>query len=306
MTKPTVWMYKRPEWTNWLYKEWTSDAFGEDADQYIKIALGPVEASAPGLSEDEIQAIEHAIQRLDFRRAPEKFLDRLRAIITRASAATVAEPSNAEGPEHLCPQPASGLEFDERGVLVKAAQQQAEPGALVVELRRRQAEAEEKRQTEENPNWERIYLGMRDAYDIAANLASKHVGQTCGDSPEHVGIQQAEPGADERSQQLAVFLRLAEVVQADSKKTHDRYPAQSERADQLAAFMKTACKWAAQSGQRAGVAEVRDELLSHIKTMCEGSIVKTGDDYALGAHNLAVTILRMLAAPTHSKGQNNG
>lgn len=33
-------------------------------------------------------------------------------------AATVVEPSNMEGPEHLCPQPALGLEFDARGVLV--------------------------------------------------------------------------------------------------------------------------------------------------------------------------------------------
>lgn len=57
--------------------------------------------------------------------------------------------------------------------------------------------------------------------------------------------RQAEASTYERSQQLGVFLRLAEVVQADSKKTRDRYPAQSERADQLAAFMKTACKWAA-------------------------------------------------------------
>lgn len=72
---------------------------------------------------------------------------------------------------------------------------------------------------------------------------------------ERLGKPQAEPGAYERSQQLAVFLRLAEVVQADAKTIHDRFPAQSERADQLAAFMKTACKWAVQSGQRAGVAE---------------------------------------------------
>lgn len=72
---------------------------------------------------------------------------------------------------------------------------------------------------------------------------------------ERLAKPQAEPGADERSQQLAVFLNLADVVQQDAKKTRDRYPAQSERADQLAAFMKTACKWAAQSGQRAGVAE---------------------------------------------------
>ncbi|MGM3410602.1 hypothetical protein [Ralstonia holmesii] len=56
--------------------------------------------------------------------------------------------------------------------------------------------------------------------------------------------QNAEPMGDERSQQLEVFLRLAEVVQADAKETRDRYPAQSERAEQLAAFMKTACKWA--------------------------------------------------------------
>ena len=76
-----------------------------------------------------------------------------------------------------------------------------------------------------------------------------------------------EPNWYERNQQLAVFLRLAEAVQADAKTIHDRYPAQSERADQLAAFMKTACKWAALSGQRSGVAEdapqwetVRDHL----------------------------------------------
>lgn len=87
------------------------------------------EASAPGLSDDERQAIEHAIQRLDFRRAPEKFLDRLRAILTRASAATVAEATVVQS-VRICP--ISDVECAKKcGATCnhEAAQQQAEPGA---------------------------------------------------------------------------------------------------------------------------------------------------------------------------------
>ncbi|MCP1173751.1 hypothetical protein [Ralstonia chuxiongensis] len=70
---------------------------------------------ATGLSDDEITDvwIKHG--------GPlngNNFHSFARAILTRASAATAGETSNAEGPEHLCPQPAPGLEFDERVVLV--------------------------------------------------------------------------------------------------------------------------------------------------------------------------------------------
>jgi hypothetical protein len=47
------------------------------------------------------------------------------------------------------------------------------PAALEIELRRLSQDADEKRRAEENPNLERIWLGMRDAYDIAANMAAK-------------------------------------------------------------------------------------------------------------------------------------
>jgi hypothetical protein len=57
-----------------------------------------------------------------------------------------------------------------------AARQPA--AALEIELRRLSQDADDKRRAEENPNLERIWLGMRDAYDIAANMAAK-----CGLQP---------------------------------------------------------------------------------------------------------------------------
>lgn len=38
-TVPVAWMYKKPNWTNWFYKEWCSDSFGEDASEFIRIPL---------------------------------------------------------------------------------------------------------------------------------------------------------------------------------------------------------------------------------------------------------------------------
>ncbi|MCM3581807.1 hypothetical protein M3795_15095 [Ralstonia pickettii] len=93
--------------------------------------------------------------------------------------------------------------------------------------------------------------------------------------------QHSEPMGDERSQQLAVFLRLAEVVQADAKETRDRYPAQSERVDQLAAFMKTACKWAAHPAPEAAHA-LSDESILAVAAALESARVFIRNGVALG------------------------
>ncbi|TXD58900.1 hypothetical protein FUT88_13590 [Ralstonia sp. TCR112] len=118
--------------------------------------------------------------------------------------------------------------------------------------------------------------------------------------------QQAEPRAYERSQQLGMFLHLAEVVQADAKKTRDRYPAQPERADQLAAFMKTACKWAAQPSQPTGLPdgcklvpkEPTDPMLDRgaEAVVAAKKIPLTG--YGIAAHAWSAMYA---AAPTHEQ-----
>lgn len=88
--------------------------------------------------------------------------------------------------------------------------------------------------------------GLRQMLD-AANARADQAVALSNHLQNQLSNNQAQPVGDDRAQQLEVFLWLADVVQEDAKKTRDRYPAQSERAEQLAAFMKTACKWFAQA-----------------------------------------------------------
>lgn len=55
---PVAWMYKKPSWTNWFYKEWCSDSFGEDASEFIRIPLytHPQQRNAVEVTEAMINA----------------------------------------------------------------------------------------------------------------------------------------------------------------------------------------------------------------------------------------------------------
>ncbi|MGA3803742.1 hypothetical protein ACI2T7_03565 [Ralstonia nicotianae] len=92
-----------------------------------------------------------------------------------------------------------------------------------------------------DPNY-RVALRMKRE---AAQQQAEHVGQACGDSAEHVGIQQAEPGADEPAPMQVGDERNPFT----HPQLHDAYGSGYNKAlkDVLAA----------QSGQRAGVAEVK-------------------------------------------------
>ncbi len=131
------------------------------------------------------------------------------------------------------------------------------PACLIDIAEYRAMEQRMRRYTEEDTDLHREIHALQAQHQTALmREEEKGYARGLADGIKEAAKQQAEPVGDERSQQLAVFLNLADVVQQDAKKTSDRYPAQSERADQLAAFMRTACKWAAQSGQRSSAAEL--------------------------------------------------
>ena len=323
MTKPTVWMYKRPEWTNWFYKEWTSDAFGEDADQYIKIALGPVEASASGLS-DEVRAVlkeAHAC----IGNLPDGPSDHVRQaackeaitrILTRASATTVAEPSKAvpmttaqrEAFDRLrnrtmdcphtylfnpsygdmtckhCGRPRSAIERDEKRL--QAAQQQAEPRKTLTPEQHAELDAAHLE----------AWQSMQQAEPDAANeIACSSCGLTMDDSKALAAIKQAEPGADERAAFEEYRSHLAEGF---------RPGPHSIAFDDFCAGYR-----AAQSGQRASVATdkpwdaaVHDVLTERTRQIThEGATPFQDDSYTEG--ELAVSAACYALASCGKLGQ---
>ena len=277
------------------------------------------EASAPGLSEEEMTRIAKETGLTEWLKPalPGEVLGPYtRAILTRASAATVAEPSKL------------GL-TDDRLTEEKAAHIIERDGFTVTgyvmampDGRRCIVEKSAVRWLNKNQMWEVMHPSEDDPQqaepsDWTTNECAA-TGQTCNYGPhgrhgetqcKYCGAkpaaqQQAEPGRYERSQQLGVFLRLADVVQADSKKTRDRYPAQSERADQIAAFMRTACKWAAQPGLAAALPdgcklvpkEPTDAMLDRgaEAVVAARKIPLTG--YGIAAHAWSAMYA---AAPTH-------
>lgn len=194
------------------------------------------EASAPGLSDEEIFELWCSIPTLGG--IDDDIVPFARALLTRVSASAVAEPAHSDDAavdRFAAAMKAKLAQAREKG---RGGWQQCDPVELSLMLR----EHVEKGDPRDVANFCMFLWNLGKPISDAALPYGKRAAH-----------QQAEASTHERSQQLGVFLRLAEVVQADSKRTRDRYPAQSERADQLAAFMRTACKWAAQPSQSAGL-----------------------------------------------------
>lgn len=284
-------------------------------------------APSPGLSEDEWLALAERHIRADWNsEQPDGYLNAVKALVqdamslTRASAATVGEASKLgltgdrlteEKAAHIMQR--DGYEVtgyvlaqpDGRRCIVEksavrwlnkdqmwevmhpseAAQQQAEPvheADYCTESNCRRCNTPKALRT---PDMDHAGLGSKPK---AAKQQAGHVGQACGDSAEHVGIQQAEPGADERAAYL--FIAMDDDHGAHLTYCKDREgvtsavgvamympydPSDVDQAETVSAHVDTlledgvvtfegdpplylyriASNLAAQSGQRAGVAE---------------------------------------------------
>ena len=186
------------------------------------------EASAPGLSERERYLIDKAAERL--READ--FIDEasaVRAILTRASAATVAEPSEIgpRGRPKITDLAEDGAFMRaHRAAEKEAAQQQAEPLGIKPEP-----------------------LGAEFDKVLHDNLSSLYIED---------GKQQAEPGADEQAMFLAAVINLADLPE----EAHEK-PFPDDDMNTFWAVWKAAR--AAQSGQRGAP----EQILTERKLTCE-------------------------------------
>ncbi|NKF57509.1 hypothetical protein GO299_04718 [Ralstonia solanacearum] len=214
-------------------------------------------ASAPGLSEDAWLALAERHIKADWNSdEPDGYLNAVKALVqdamllTRASAATVGEakmPDTSDDPVNLLHRVLTIAGFSSEDAeyqkltdaLAGAAQQQAEPTTPMEVLR--VTYAPDMSPEEFARMWPKFKVWQQ----------AEHVGQACGDSAEHVGIQQAEPGADEKTS----FETWARSQRYDMAQHPLHYLFLNERTYAARQGWKAALKFAAQSGQRAGVAE---------------------------------------------------
>ncbi|WP_104565631.1 hypothetical protein [Ralstonia mannitolilytica] len=280
------------------------------------------EASVLGLSERERYLIDKAAERL--READ--FIDEasaVRAILTRASAATVAGPSDGRIKHetggrmvsHVTTPAGMRVRYEsELGVthiFVEAAQQQAEQESVIKRQAQKIGEliADRDSWIEAHARLYRLYHDQspKAGEEIHVNVEGGDVYtlplQRSGmDKPRFVvhvpRPQQAEPGADER----AAFEAWASKRRMDLRREANN-PDEYLLASTADAFVGWQAH-AAQSGQRAGVAELReiaDNITANAVTQPK---TNWGDGYRQACADIAGGLrLCANAAPTQQEGK---
>lgn len=289
------------------------------------------EASAPGLS-DEVDRQNAGFDRCfealgfpanhGFERSWSSLVLEIQRALTRASAATVAEPSKIEPMRYDALEKAASearahieSECEKIGV-GKAAQQQAEPESVIKRQAQKIGEliADRDSWIEAHARLYRLYHDQspRAGEEIHVNVEGGDVYtlplQLSGmDKPRfvvHVPCSpQAEPGADERSDSLE--FRLRDAIKGMANCIAD--PMWPSHAEVSKANLK---RWhkllhdlrAAQSGQRAGVAEdvieaAAKKLAEDFDYPWEHMPAQGKDDFRAKVRSIAA----MLAAPTQQQ-----
>ncbi|WP_432734809.1 hypothetical protein [Ralstonia solanacearum] len=275
-----VWYHPRPEENDYDVHDSSNFSSPPDCEQCIEALIvrgshtHPAPEAAQALSEKEIKDGAYRLWLLEGHglRKLSHYEDELRAILTRASAATVAEPSGAEASvvraaliglvKHVRAVPAyskllGDMESVDKAIALLAAQQQAETsGGFISDAKLKQfgdsqyksgyAQGWHDKAAQQHPEPAKCQR-------CGADTADSCEGAGCGYLTAGNGEQQAEPVGDER----AALRWLIENAQyglqfSDGSLSKGRAPTEKEIRILIEALR------AAQSGQRAGVAIQRD------------------------------------------------